>query len=271
VSLGTGSSGAWELSPDEERDLVLATEAGDKSACRQLVRAFLPAITAVARRYASTGIERTELIDEGVVGLLRAAGRYEPCFDTPFWAYASWWVRQAMQKLVADVTGPAVLSDRAMRSLAAVKAARRDYLRDHGHEPSRSELAAATGFTAPQLDSLLAVERTPRALEDSLTMDDGTTVTLGQTIGDPWAEEEYERVLDRVQVQEVRDLTAVLDQRERAVLFSHFGLGERSQTLTEIGARLGVTPERVRQIEGAALQKLRHAAAHPPLPGPEAT
>jgi RNA polymerase sigma factor (sigma-70 family) len=244
---------------------VIASEAGDVVATRQLVDAFLPAIGAIARRYdTGAGVERSELIDEGVVGLLRAASRYEPRLNTPFWAYASWWVRQAMQKLVAEVTRPVVLSDRALRGLALVRAARRDYVRDHGSEPTTGELAAATGFTAAQLDSLLAIELTPRGIEEDLNAADGTTATFGDTVADPRAEQEYERVLDGIQMQEVRDLTVVLDQRERTVLSSHYGLGQPSQTLSEIGARLGVTPERVRQIEGVALQKLRDAAAQPP-------
>jgi RNA polymerase sigma factor (sigma-70 family) len=250
---------------------VIATEAGDAMACRQLVDAFLPAIGAIAHRYATTaGVERSELIDEGVVGLLRAAARYEPRVDTPFWAYASWWVRQAMQQLVAEVTRPVALSDRALRGLALIRAVRRDHVRDHGCEPSNGELAAATGFTAGQLDSLLAIEQTPRGIEEPLSTTDGApATTFGQTVADPAAEHEYESVLDRIQMQEVRDLTAVLDERERTVLSSHYGFGAPPQTLKEIGERLGLTSERVRQIQVAALQKLREAAAQPPIPTPK--
>jgi RNA polymerase sigma factor (sigma-70 family) len=253
--------------PEQERDLVIATEAGDEVACRQLVEAFLPAIGAIARRYETgAGVERSELIQEGVVGLLRAVARYEPRLNTPFWAYAAWWVRQAMQQLVAEVTRPVVLSDRALRGLAQIKAARRDHLRDHGAQPTSGELAVATGFTAAQLDSLLAIELMPRGLEESLSADDGTTATFGQLLPDPRAEEEYERVLDRIEVQQVRDLTVRLDERERTVLSGHYGLGRPPQTLGEIGDGLGITGERVRQIEAAALKKLRDAAAQPPSP-----
>jgi RNA polymerase sigma factor (sigma-70 family) len=253
--------------PEQERDLVIATEAGDAVACRQLVDAFLPAIGAIARRYnTGAGVERSELIDEGVVGLLRAASRYEPRLNTPFWAYASWWVRQAMQKLVAELTRPVVLSDRALRGLALIGAARRDHVRDHGGEPTTEELLAATGLTAAQLDSLLAIELTPRGIEEELDADGDSTTTFGDTVADPRAEQEYERVLDGIQMQEVRHLTAALDERERTVLAGHYGLGQPPQTLREIGERFGVTPERVRQIEGVALQKLRAAAAQPPSP-----
>jgi RNA polymerase primary sigma factor len=248
---------------------VIATEAGDQGACRQLVNAFLPAIGVIARRYDSAaGVDRSELIQEGVVGLLRAVRRYEPRLNTPFWAYGSWWVRQAMQQLVAEVTRPVVLSDRALRSLAQVKAARREYVQDHGAEPTTGELASATGLTTAQLDSLLAVDRAPRGLEEPVSADDGMTATLGHMVPDPAAEQEYERVLDGIELQQVRDLTAGLDERERTVLSGHYGLGRAPQTLSEIGDDLGVTAERVRQIEAVALKKLRDAAAAPPSPEP---
>jgi RNA polymerase sigma factor (sigma-70 family) len=243
---------------------VIAAEAGDETACRELVHAFLPAIGVIARRYdIGAGVDRRELVQEGVVGLLRAVSRYEPRLETPFWAYASWWVRQAMQQLVTEVTGPVVLSDRARRGLATVKAARQDHMRDHAAEPTTAELASATGFTGEQLASLLAIEMAPRALDEPLSADDGDTSMFGETIPDPVAEQEYEGVLDAIEIQRLRDLTAVLDERELVVLSSHFGLGQAQETLSEIGERLAITAERVRQIEARALEKLRDAALPP--------
>jgi RNA polymerase primary sigma factor len=119
------------LSAEEERALVVATERGDGAACRQLVELFLPAIASVARRFAGRGdLRRTELVQEGVAALLFAARRYDPRRDTPFWGYASFWVRKALQKLVAQMSRPAALSDHAVRALARIKAARRQDGRD---------------------------------------------------------------------------------------------------------------------------------------------
>src|SRR4051812_46157354 len=104
------------LPPRRERRLVASAEAGDVAARAEIVDAFMPAIGGIARRYRRPGqIEHVELMQEGVVGLLRAVDRYDPRYETPFWAYASWWVRQAMQQLVSEMTRPAVLSDRAQR------------------------------------------------------------------------------------------------------------------------------------------------------------
>ena len=159
-------------SAEEERELVVAAERGDEAACRELVASFLPAIAHVARQVDKGGrLQRAELVQEGVAGLLFAARRYDPRLRTPFWAYASFWVRKAMQELVADVTGPAALSDHAVRALARIRAARREHLRASGTEPSDVQLSAATGFSRAQVDSLLAVERAPRSFEEPLVGD----------------------------------------------------------------------------------------------------
>ncbi len=98
-------SGAELLTPERERDLAIAAEGGDADACRKLVEAFLPSIAGLARAFpAGAGVERQELVQEGVAGLLFAAQRYDSGLGTPFWAYASFWVRKAMQELVADLT-----------------------------------------------------------------------------------------------------------------------------------------------------------------------
>ena len=254
------------ISRKHERDLVVATDRGDEAACRELVEVFLPAIAALARRFDFGGpVGRGELVQEGVAGLLFAAKRYDPAAGTPFWAYASFWVRKSMQELVEDVARPVALSDHAARGLARLKAARHSHLQAHGSEPTRTELAAATGYNLGQVDSLLASDRAPRSFDDPVAVGDAAA-TFGETVADPRAEGEYEQVLDRMETQAVRSLADRLEPRERVVLESHYGLGRSPRTLKEIGSDFGITPERVRQIEKEALEKLRIAAAEPPLP-----
>src|SRR5438105_7472654 len=149
-----------------ETTLIIEARDGRGDARARLVRTFTPLIGSVARTYCHVpGVDRSELMQEGVVGVLRALERFNPELGTPFWAYASWWVRQAMQQLVSELSRPVVLSDRALRQLARVGAARRAFARTHGHEPSVSELATATGLPVQQLQKLVAAERCPRALE----------------------------------------------------------------------------------------------------------
>jgi RNA polymerase sigma factor (sigma-70 family) len=115
-----------------------------------------------------------------------------------------------------------------------------------------------------QVDSLLAIERTPRGLDERLGGEDGTAGTLGELLADPAAEDEYERVMERMEIEQVRHLSDGLGDREREIIFDHYGLGRPSMTLREIGDRLGVSAERVRQIEEQALAKLRAAVTAPP-------
>jgi RNA polymerase primary sigma factor len=251
-------------SAERERELVAAVDGGDEVATRQLVERFLPAIGRIARRFDVGGpVQRTELLQEGVAGLLFAVRRYDPRTETPFWAYASFWVRKAMQELIAELTRPVALSDHAVRGLARIQAARREHLQSQGAEPTSAQLAAATGLAQPQVESLLAVDRTPRSFDEPLGAADATTATLGDIVADQLAEEEYGRVLDAIEMHAIRRLADGLSERERAVLSAHYGLGQPARTLNEVGSDLGVTAERIRQIEKAALEKLRSAAARP--------
>jgi RNA polymerase primary sigma factor len=260
-----------QLTARDERELVVAAECGDATACRRLIEAFLPAIGKLARGYQGSRVERRELLQEGVAGLLFAARRYDLELDTPFWAYASFWVRKAMQELVAQLTRPVALSDRAARDLARIRWARNESLQTEGREPTTEELSAATGLARAQVDSLLATDRMPRGLQDRFSAGDGSSPTIGETIVDPVAEQAYEKVLDDLEIHGVLDLTDELEDRERAVIRSHYGLGQEARTLSEIGAGLGLTAERARQIEAGALSKLRQTLTRPSPVGSTAT
>jgi RNA polymerase primary sigma factor len=242
------------LGADEEQSLVRAAKDGDASARARLVEAYMPLISGLAVTYRSGGqVHRLELLQEGVVGLLRALENFDPDRGTPFWGYARWWARQAMQQLVSELGRPVVLSDRAVRYLARLKTAHREAIQSTGREPSRAALAERTGLTPDQVDDLLAAERAPRSLEQPLPGRDGDIGTFGELLVDPLAEAEYERVLASIEVDELHSLLAGLSERERAVLRARYG---EEQTLREVGERLGVSGERVRQIEQRALAKL---------------
>jgi RNA polymerase sigma factor (sigma-70 family) len=251
---------AEALTLRQEQTLVIAARKGDAAASRRLVEVFMPPIAALALGFPQVaGVERQELLQQGVVGLLFATRRFDPRLNKPFWAYASFWVRKAMQELVAESTRPVALSDRAVRSLARVRAARREYLQAHRVEPTNEDLSAATGLTLAQLESLQATERSPRALHEPLRDDATASGTVGDAIADPVAEEAFEHVLDELEAHELHEVAYGLDERERAVIGAHYGLGQPMRTLDEIGGRLGVTAERARQIEAGALTKLREA------------
>lgn len=260
---GLGKEG--RLPAAAEHELILAAIAGDRYARARLVEEFLPLIGVIARNYRnSPQISRTELIQEGVVGLLRALERYDPSRATPFWAYASWWVRQAMQQLVAELARPFVMSDRALRQLAEIKDAHADLLRE-GRSGTLAELGERTGLESSQLANLIAADRPPKALEEPIRAEEGDVGTFGELIADPLAEDQYEQVISEVTAEELRGLLTALSARERTVLRSRYGLNEEAQSLRTIGGRMGLSTERVRQLETRALGKLRAAgAAGPP-------
>jgi RNA polymerase primary sigma factor len=218
----------------------------------------VPLIGSVARIYRGRAqIDRGELMQEGVVGLLRALERFDPTMGTPFWMYASWWVRQAMQQLVSELGRSIVLSDRALRKLARIKDAQLESLQRDGRESNSADIADATGMPREQIESLLAAERNPRALEESVGGDYDTGIALGELLDDPRAREAFDRIPRKLDVEQLPRAMGVLDERERTIIRARFGLDGPEHTLRELGDVLGVSAERVRQIEEASLTKLR--------------
>ncbi|MBD0281792.1 MAG: sigma-70 family RNA polymerase sigma factor [Thermoleophilaceae bacterium] len=244
-----------------ERELVGRAKAGDRHARGQLIEAFLPLIAAMARNYrSSNSIDRLDLLQEGALGLLRALGGYDPDRGVPFWGYASWWVREAMQRLVAELTRPVVLSDRALRQLARLKDAYRKLAQAGASEPSVADLAQETGLSREQIENLLSAETPATSLDQPPSGGDFEVAALSEVIHDPFAEQDYEEVLLRLEAEELRSLLSGLSDRERAVLTKRHGLDGPEQSLREIAAGMGVSAERVRQIEERALSKLRAGA-----------
>ena len=247
---------------DSREALVLAAQRDDPGARDELVEAFLPLVGSVARTYRHVrAVDRAELMQDGVVGLLRALERYDPSLGTPFWAYASWWVRQAMQKLVAELSGPVVLSDRALRQLARVRDARRAILRRHGREPSLLEIMSETTLDADHVHCLVGAERAARGLSEPVAGEDESGLRLEDMLSDPRAEDAYDDAVWRLGVERIPALMACLGERERMVIRARYGLGASApSTLRELAVVLGLSAERVRQIEHCALERMRELA-----------
>jgi RNA polymerase primary sigma factor len=222
---------------------------------------FAPMIASVARAYRRSAVDREELTQEGVVGLLRALERYDPERGVPFWGYAVWWVRQAMQQVVSELSRPIVLSDRALRQLARIKGAQRQFEQAHRHEPSPLELAPLVGLPRWQIESLTRADRNTRGLDEPAVGERSKGTSLAELLADVPAQDAYERVDQRELASTVPNLLAHLDERERTIIRSRYGLDRPAQTLREVAPKLGISAERVRQIEHDALEKLYRVAA----------
>jgi RNA polymerase sigma factor (sigma-70 family) len=170
-------------------------------------------------------------------------------------------VRQAMQQLVAELTRPMVLSDRTLRQLAQLKRAHSEFVHWRGREPTGGELAVDTGLSREQVRDLLAIERIPQSLDEPVASPDGEVGAFGELLADPLASDAYEQLLDHSEIEQIRALLASLSERERLILRSRYGLDGPEQSLREVGDRLGLSGERVRQIEERALGKLRAATS----------
>ncbi|MBV9800283.1 MAG: sigma-70 family RNA polymerase sigma factor [Solirubrobacterales bacterium] len=169
--------------------------------------------------------------------------------------------RPAMQQLVAELTRPMVLSDRTLRQLAQLKRAHGEFVRRRGREPTGGDLAVDTGLSREQVRDLLAVERLPQSLDDPVASPDGEVGTFGELLVDPLASDAYEQLLDHSEIEQVRTLLGSLSERERMILRSRYGLDGPEQSLRDVGESLGLSGERVRQIEERALGKLRAATS----------
>lgn len=239
----------------DHRALVLAARDGGERSRDELTNLFMPRITYIARDYRHVqAVSRDELIQAGVLGLLRALRRWDPGRENQFWSYAQWWVRQAMQELVSSQSGVVMLSDRALRQLAKVNTARQHHLQSQGREPSTGDLAKSTGLRSAQVMLLVGAAQPARTLEDR---PDTSPRPLVESLPDPAGEDAFELAALRAAAGTLPAALATLTPREQTIVCARYGLNGETRSLRAIGAELHVSPERIRQVERRAMEKLR--------------
>jgi RNA polymerase primary sigma factor len=245
------------LTAQEEGDLAKRIERGDLNAKQKMVESNLRLVVSIAKNYRNQGLPFLDLIQEGAVGLVRAAEKFDYRRDFKFSTYATWWIRQAIARSLADKARTIRIPVHIVEKLNKIRRAERSLATALGHEPTPEEIAEVTGIDPEEIDSIRRSARAPISLEKPVGDEEGSE--FGQFIADESAESPYERAAETLAKEALREALENLSYRERRVLELRYGLGgEHPRTLDEVGHTFNVTRERIRQIENRSLKKLQN-------------
>ena len=246
------------LTPLQEIELAAKIKRGDSKARSLMIRANLRLVVKIAHDYANLGLPLLDLISEGNIGLMKAVERFDPAKGGKLSTYAAWWIKQSIKRALANQSKTIRLPVHLVDKISKMRRVSLQMSEELGREPTDDELAEEIGLSSGKVSQLKTVAIRPASLDAPISDDDSTE--FGEIVGDDEAMTPFEMLRDKNLHSEVGDLLSVLDERERKIIDSRFGLtGGKPKTLEEVGKKFGVTRERIRQLQNIALLKLRRA------------
>jgi RNA polymerase primary sigma factor len=244
------------LTPKDEIKLAARIKRGDKAARESMIKANLRLVVKIAHDYSNLGLPLLDLINEGNIGLMKAVERFDPKKGAKLSTYAAWWIKQSIKRALANQAKTIRLPVHLVDKISKMKRASMAFSESLGREPTDQELAETLDISRSKVAQLRTISIRPASLDAPINEDDSTEFV--EIVGDENAATPFEMLREKMMRDEIREIINDLDPREARILTLRFGLdGSKPKTLEEVGEKFKVTRERIRQIQGIALTKLR--------------